>query len=111
MFNNEVEKQKDLGVVSPFIQSYDPHSTYLGALAETGITGLLALVGFLLVVYAKLTSITSMKTDSRYLVFIILFTCFLIEAISTDIMNFRHFWVMLAVIFAYLFHSTVLENR
>lgn len=109
LFNDEVEKRKVSGEASANMLSYDPHSTYLGAFAETGIFGFLALMAFLLFTYLPFTSIQKMKTDPFYFALYLLLTAFLIEAISTDIMNFRHYWILMAIVYVYK-HKTLTQS-
>jgi hypothetical protein len=105
-FNEEVEKRKSENRYPPNFLTYDPHSTYFGALAETGILGFSALIllfGYFLVSYANIQRI---RSDSFFQSIFILLVIFFSEAISTDIMNFRHFWVLLAIAFSYKYQLT-----
>jgi hypothetical protein len=72
---------------------YDPLSTYTGVLAEYGILGLLALLFLMFTIYKEIVQLP----DSNNLkwIFICSFSYFMLEAISTDIQNFRHLWVLL----------------
>lgn len=72
---------------------YDPLSTYTGVLAEYGISGFLALLFLMFTIYKEVVGLS----DSNGLkwIFICSFSYFMLEAISTDIQNFRHFWILL----------------
>lgn len=72
---------------------YDPLSTYTGVLAEYGISGFLALLFIGFTIYKEVVRLP----DSNGLkwIFICSFSYFMLEAISTDIQNFRHFWILL----------------
>ncbi len=81
-----------------------PHSTYLGTVAELGAAGLAAL---LLILFAGGTIINRLLADSARLrweaaAYAGVGAAFLIEAISTDLLNCRHYWFLLAVMAARL---------
>lgn len=99
-FNTEVEKRIKAGDLSRNMMSYDPHSTYLGTLAENGLFGFVTICGFLIFLLAPFLSLIKMKQEPFNLILFLLITSFLIEAISTDILNFRHFWVLSAISFS-----------
>jgi hypothetical protein len=72
---------------------YDPLSTYTGILAEYGISGFLTLLLLMFTIYKEVVRFP----DSNGLkwIFICSFSYFMLEAISTDIQNFRHLWILL----------------
>jgi len=73
--------------------AYDPLSTYTGILAEYGISGFLTLLFLMFTIYKEVIRLP----DSNGLkwIFICSFSYFMLEAISTDIQNFRHLWILL----------------
>jgi hypothetical protein len=76
-----------------------PHSTYLGTVAELGAAGLAALV---LILFAGGMTIRRLLADSwpsrwEAAGYAGVGTAFLIEAISTDVLNCRHYWFLFAV--------------
>jgi len=73
--------------------AYDPLSTYTGILAEYGISGFLTLLFLMFTIYKEVIRLP----DSNGLkwIFICSFSYFMLEAISTDIQNFRHIWILL----------------
>ena len=78
---------------------YDPHSTYFGALAELGIVGLL---GVLLIWGTVGVIIFSRLGRDRKLCALNCalagaFVAIIIQAVSTDVMNFRQHWCVIAV--------------
>jgi len=78
----------------------DPHSTYLGTLSELGLFGLLVLGGLIITVMNCCMKIMRHKGSYHSIGFVGIIACFIaisVEAISTDIMNFRHYWVILAL--------------
>ena len=81
-----------------------PHSTYLGTVAELGAAGLTALV---LILAAGRMTITRLLAEPGRLrweaaAYAGAGAAFLIEAISTDLLNCRHYWFLLAVMAARL---------
>lgn len=74
-------------------QSGDTHSTYTGMLCETGFLGFVAVVFIFFLLF---------KNSARLLPsfwWVALF--FALEAVNTDIMNFRHFWIFIAAVAAF----------
>ena len=78
----------------------DPHSTYLGTLSELGLFGFLVLGGLIITVINCCMKIMRHKGSYHSIGFVGIIACFVaisVEAISTDIMDFRHYWVILAL--------------
>ena len=81
-----------------------PHSTYFGTVAELGAGGLAAL---LLILIAGGVTIRRLLANSSGLrweaaAYAGVGAAFLIEAISTDLLNCRHYWLVFAVLAARL---------
>jgi hypothetical protein len=81
-----------------------PHSTYLKPVAELGAAGLTA---FLLILIAGVSTIRRLLAGSALprweaAAYAGAGAAFLIEAISTDLLNCRHYWLLLAVMAARL---------
>jgi len=78
---------------------FDPHSVYLGALAETGIVGFAGMMYFFLAYAVSLAR--KLKTDDkkRIVTACILagFLGFLLNGFTIDILSMRHFWFMMAI--------------
>ncbi len=82
--------------------NFDPHSLFLGVLAETGLLGLF---GLLIVIVIYVTNLLVRIKKSRNLNLTkIIPKCilaglagFLLNAITMDVLTMRHFWFMLAV--------------
>lgn len=72
---------------------YDPLSTYTGVLAEYGILGFLALLFLMFTIYKEVVRLPD--NNGLKWIFICSFSYFMLEAISTDIQNFRHVWILL----------------
>jgi len=73
--------------------AYDPLSTYTGILAEYGISGFLTLLFLMFTIYKEVIRLPD--SNSLKWIFICSFSYFMLEAISTDIQNFRHLWILL----------------
>jgi|TARA_B100001971_G_scaffold21413_1_gene16591 hypothetical protein len=78
----------------------DPHSTYLGTLAEIGLPGFIAFFGIIFFVIKFSRKILSNYAADQNMstslptVFIVIG----MEAISTDVMHFRHYWILLILL-------------
>ncbi len=91
---NKVVEEKKL--------NFDPHSLFLGILAETGLFGL---SGLLIVIIAYITYAAVRIKKSRNSNFTkIVAECilaglagFLLNAMTMDVLTMRHFWFMLAI--------------
>jgi len=92
---------KNEGLFPKHIPDYDPHSTFMGSFAETGIFGFLAIL-FLAFSLFKISN-QLLKTKKYYNLKIALAGCLLIffmESISVDSINFRHMWLIFAILSA-----------
>lgn len=79
-----------------------PHSSYLGAVAELGAAGLVALVSILAAAFITIRRLLAgpVRFGWEAAAYAGVGTGFLIEAISTDLLNCRHYWLLLAVMVA-----------
>ena len=101
MFNPFVGELKNSGLYPAYFPDFDPHSTYMGILAEMGIAGFLVLLWMLVIAFRMLQNMTTggtkkTSTVAMQAVFLFLF----MEAFSLDILQFRHLWVVLALLCA-----------
>ena len=80
----------------------DPHSTYLGVFAETGLLGIAVLLITIIILIKYCIKIYSTYDQSLFILSClpIIFFVIGIEAISTDIMNFKHYWILLILLSA-----------
>lgn len=95
------KRLKEEGLFPKHIPNYDPHSTYFGSFAETGIFGLLAIL-YLTFVLFKISRFL-LKTSKYNRLVLAVSSClviFIMEAISVDAMNFRHLWLLFAILSA-----------
>ena len=88
----------------------DPHSTYLGTLAEFGLLGFFALAGMIFMIKKRSKEVSNFKSnnESIFSAIPIIFIVAGIEAISTDIMNFRHYWILLSLLSVISNHNRIL---
>jgi hypothetical protein len=77
-----------------------PHSTYFGAAAELGVAGLAALLFLLIAVALAIARLLASSSAHRWEAAAYAGVCsaFALEAISTDLLNCRHYWFLFAVI-------------
>lgn len=80
--------------------NFDPHSAYLGALAETGLAGFLGLI-FFLILYGRMMLVVirqeggeSARKTVAYCI-IAGFLGFILNGLIIDILTMRHFWFLL----------------
>lgn len=77
--------------------AYDPLSTYTGVLSEYGIIGFIVLLFlFYSIYYEWRNSILDQHSDIKWF-FLACFSYFMFEAVCTDILNFRHLWIILGI--------------
>jgi len=83
--------------------NFDPHSVFLGALAETGLIGFAGLL-YLFIAYAVLLAKRFKMTQGRPGLKRIVAGCilagfigFLLNGLTLDMLSLRHFWLMMAV--------------
>lgn len=96
--NNYVEQLKKTGAYPKDFVHTDPHSTYTGTFGEVGLMGFLALMGLFFIIGKTLKQQLSEQPSSLVIGLTACFVVAAIEATSTDIMNFRHYWVLLAIL-------------
>lgn len=96
--NKELARFQQLGYYpKTFDTNCDPLSTYFGIMAETGIVGMLICI----LIAAQLFTFLKRAFIYGDLLNKAIATCFLIgsiEAINSDMLNFRHYWVLLGVL-------------
>tara|TARA_B100002003_G_scaffold250871_1_gene291907 strand:+ start:996 stop:2318 length:1323 start_codon:yes stop_codon:yes gene_type:complete len=99
-FNDFAHKLKKNGSYPTHVPYPDPHSTYLGILSENGLLGLTILFGIIYFVVKHSRKILNDHSANQPIIacFPIIFIVIGIEAISTDVMNFRHYWIVLILL-------------
>ena len=83
----------------------DPHSMYLGSLAELGILGFLSLMLFFVYLYRFIfRKIKELGSKEKNAVFIFLagISGFLFNGLMTDILTMRHFWILIGISLAFI---------
>ncbi|MBK9107271.1 MAG: hypothetical protein IPM92_02530 [Saprospiraceae bacterium] len=99
-YNSSVDALKEKGQYPSNLPAYDPHSTWLGSLATSGIFAFLILLGFAIYIILNLIYLWPLQDHFSFLLVLLTFIIFA-ESISMDIMNFRHYWVFMAVLLVY----------
>jgi O-antigen ligase len=99
-FNGFAHEFKKNDAYSTHVPYPDPHSTYLGTLAENGLLGLIAFVGIIFFITKKSLRILRERSPDPYFLIClpITFIAIGIEAVSTDVINFRHYWILLVLL-------------
>jgi len=99
-FNNFANELKKDDTYPTHVPYPDPHSTYFGTFAEIGLLGLIAFFG--IIFYVVKYSRKMLNNHSAYQNVLaslpIIFIIIGIEAISTDVLNFRHYWILLILL-------------
>lgn len=93
--------ESGLSYIPKNITPCDPHSTYLGILAECGLFGFLALLALLLY-FLKIATDAFKRTQQPYFRSLILccisaFSGLLVFGLDVDIMNFRWLWFLMGL--------------
>jgi hypothetical protein len=95
-FNGALEELKEKGLYPAHLPNYDPHFTWGGAWAETGLAGFLALIYLCLAGRAQWLKAPKPTTPVHQVLSIFLLLL-LICSMSMDVMNFRHLWLAAAL--------------
>ena len=108
-FNESLSLLKDRSIYPKNFTSWDPHSTYFGALSEQGILGVVVICIILFSSFIKCHTTIKNSIQINYIDigFASLFVGISIQAICVDVMNFRHYWF----IFALFATSTSLRDK
>lgn len=95
-YNKAVDQLKAAGQYPLHLASYDPHCSFLGALATLGLAGgiLFCLIWFLFLRKIQF-AVNQSKLKIRNYLFL-LTSIILFESVSMDVMNFRHYWIFAA---------------
>jgi hypothetical protein len=87
--------------------NYDPHQTYLGVLAETGIFGLAGFCAFLgLVFWRTIRAIRKGRDRAPLIGIAAAFAGLGILSLTMDAQNLRHLWILAAIASAYHYRHT-----
>lgn len=94
------------------MQYFDPHSSVFGIAAEQGIIGILSFAVIAVFIFSIFLFIP--KINDYYISLSIIILFLLNEAVSTDIVNFRQYWILFSVIFISLKHikgQSIIDNH
>lgn len=100
-FKTLVPALKEKGIYNRETENFDPHCTPLGTLVEVGLLGgiaLLLLYGLALRALLALRKSAASPFQCITAGMIALFMALSLEGWVTDIMNFRHYWLLLGVL-------------
>jgi hypothetical protein len=90
-FNEFVGDLKSKNLYPSYFPNYQPHCTYTGALAETGTIGFLGLLAFIIFIGITLFSFGDITYS-------IIFWYLFVDGWVIDGLNFRHLWILIALI-------------
>lgn len=96
-FNIELDRLKQEEKFPKHIPSYDPHSTWFGAYAETGISGFIVTLALALFFFLQLYTGWLKSSDEFLQITSISFLVLILISTNTDIMNFRFLWVIIGI--------------
>lgn len=101
-FHQGLVELRPPGWVPPGDAVYDPHSTYVGALAEGGLVGAAALAAFVVAVATACVRLrrTPVGSPADSVALVVSLACFALEAVSTDVLRFRSLWFLIGVLAA-----------
>jgi O-antigen ligase len=100
-FVDGLKKMQEMGIYPQKLPIYEAHSTYLGTLAENGVLGAVAIVVFFGLLWSKMHRLEHLKMDAFAYSLWLCLTIVLIESLALDTLNFRHYWLLFALIWAY----------
>lgn len=99
-FNQFISALQEEGVHPATLWKADPHSTYTGSFAELGIFGFIALLTLWSTVGTRIFKLVKENHENLGLTAGLagMYVAILIEAISTDVMNFRQYWWLFGIV-------------
>ena len=92
----QLDELREKNIFPKHLENYPPHSTYFGGFAELGIIGLGVILFIFISIWKNLKRMMRGEFSILNFVFFVIFFIAFVEAISTDILNFRHYWILLA---------------
>ena len=105
-FSHYLPAEQVAGVYPAHLPYYDPHSTWLGALSETGLGGLLGLLLLSVLLYQSFRRLPLDGPDGGVILCLQTFlVLLLILSVSKDVANFRFVWVVIGLLIG-LVHDT-----
>lgn len=102
-FRNFVPYLKGKGLYFEKTTSYDPHCTILGVVSSGGLLGVLFIIASIVIF---ISHVKKYQSDKFMIVWLVLAISILVESTVTDLMNFRHYWILFAIFVT----STVNKN-
>jgi hypothetical protein len=100
-FVNGLKEQQKQSVYPQKLPLFEAHSTYIGTLVENGPFAVAAILLFFGLLWQRIDQLDNLKTDNFLVALLICLAVVFIENIALDTMNFRHYWLLYALIWAY----------
>ncbi len=107
-FVDGMKQMQNAGVYPQKLPIYEAHSTYLGTLAENGIFAAGAVLIFFALLWTQVQRVADFKMDNFSVALAVCLLSVFIESIALDTMNFRHYWLLFALIWAFFKKKDVL---
>jgi len=105
MYNDEIVKLEKENSLPKGFRAFDPHSTFLGQLAQAGLAGFIALCLIWFFMFKKIMDCSKIakEADEKLMLntFFAVGIGFLVQSLDMDIMNFRFVWFFFALAFSY----------
>ena len=108
-FYSLLDYYKRIGLYPKKLPVFDPHCTYLGLFAENGLIAFILFMAFIFYIIFLFVLVLKRSFDKYIFLLFVIYLTFLIEAVSTDILNYRHFWFFLSIILVVL-NNTIKRN-
>ncbi|MFA5388587.1 MAG: O-antigen ligase family protein [Candidatus Omnitrophota bacterium] len=112
MYNDEIVKLENQRILPRHFRAFDPHSTFLGQLSQTGLIGFSALCLLWFFMFKKIMDCSKIAKEAGEKLMLNTFFAvgigFLVQSMDMDIMNFRFVWFFFALAFSY---SVAIVNK
>jgi O-antigen ligase len=99
-FHSATEAAYQQGRLTESYRAIDPHSTFVGRLAETGIVGFITLVLLWIAIVREVAHMWWMRPQYEWLAVaaVAAVAGTFVNTMNADVMNFRYLWVVLGVV-------------
>lgn len=99
-FHSVTEAAYQQGRLTESYRAIDPHSTFVGRLAEAGIIGLITLIVLWLAIARETAALWTMRTQHEWIAVaaVAAVAGTLVNTMNADVMNFRFLWVVLGMV-------------
>jgi O-antigen ligase len=98
-FHSRTEAAYVDGRLPNIYRTTDPHSTFLGRMAETGLAGTLPLIALWMGIIITARQLLARHADHGVALALFAALCgMLVDTVNADVMNFRFLWVAVALL-------------